>query len=118
MFQTALQILGKRVAFGAGRAGDIGRDVVALAGPGARALLVTDPGVVAAGLAEPVEAALTGAGLSSHLFKDVRSDPLSSQIDAAQLNKEALDVVNTTLRRLQQFWSSPQHGGTRMTSAA
>ena len=83
MFEAALQILGERVAFGAGRVGGIGRDVVALAGPGARVLLVSDPGVVAAGLAEPVEAALTGAGLSATLFDDVRSDPLSSQIDAA-----------------------------------
>ena len=83
LFQTALQILGERVAFGAGRVGGVGRDVVALAGPGARVLLVTDPGVVAAGLVEPVEASLTGAGLPVHLFSDVRSDPLSSQIDAA-----------------------------------
>jgi alcohol dehydrogenase class IV len=83
LFRTALQILGERVAFGAGRVGGIGRDVVALAGPGARVLLVTDPGVVAAGLAEPVEAALAGAGHSATLFDDVRSDPLSSQIDAA-----------------------------------
>jgi hypothetical protein len=29
-----------------------------------------------------------------------------------------LDAANATLNRLQQFWSAPQHSGTRMTSAA
>ena len=49
MFETALEILGDRVAFGAGRVAGLGEDVIALAGPAARVLLVTDPGVVADG---------------------------------------------------------------------
>ena len=44
-------------------------------------------------------------------------DGHANGLDAAQLNKDALDTVNATLRRLQQFWSSPQHGS-NLTSAA
>ncbi len=83
LFQSALKILGNRVAYGPGRVRGVGRDAVGLAGEGAKVLLVADPGVADAGLTEPVEAALAGAGLSSRRFSDVRSDPLSAQIDDA-----------------------------------
>ncbi len=39
-------------------------------------------------------------------------------LDTSQLSKEGLDAANATLRRLQQFWSSPQHGSAGLTSAA
>ncbi len=71
------------VAFGAGRVARLGKDLAALAGDGAAVLLVADPGVARAGLADKVEAVLTGAGCRVALFTDVRSDPLGSQVDAA-----------------------------------
>ena len=83
MFETALEILGDRVAFGAGRVAGLGEDVVAVAGPAARVLLVTDPGVAAAGLAAPLEAALAGRSLAFTGFSEIRSDPLADQIDGA-----------------------------------
>ena len=48
-----------------------------------RPLLVTDPGLVATGLIEPVRCALTGAGLSPILFDQVREDPPESVVLAA-----------------------------------
>ena len=83
MFETALEILGGRVAFGAGRIDGLGGDVIALAGPEARVLLVADPGVTAAGLTGRAEAALAARALPCAVFTEVRSDPLASQIDAA-----------------------------------
>jgi alcohol dehydrogenase class IV len=83
MFETALEILGDRVAFGTGRIDGLGEDVTALAGPEARVLLVADPGVTAAGLTGWAEAALAAHALPCVVFTEVRSDPLASQIDAA-----------------------------------
>ena len=45
-------------------------------------------------------------------------DEHAGKLGAAQFNKEILDEANATLRRLQQFWSAPQHGNARLTSAA
>ncbi len=83
MFETALQILGARAVFGAGRIAGLGEDVIALAGPAARVLLVSDPGVAAAWLAAPLQAALAGRSLAFTSFSEIRSDPLAAQIDGA-----------------------------------
>ncbi len=83
MFESELAILGDRVAFGAGRIATLGAEVVARAGAKARVVLVTDAGVVAAGLAAKAEQALAGAGVTVRIFSDVRSDPLATQIDGA-----------------------------------
>lgn len=83
MFDDALDILGPGVAFGAGRSRGLGQDVISVAGAGARVLLVADPGVAAAGLAEPIEAALAQSAIAFQVFTDVRSDPLATQIDGA-----------------------------------
>jgi alcohol dehydrogenase len=48
-----------------------------------RPLLVTDPGLVAIGLVDPVRAALEAAGLEVALFDQVREDPPESVVDAA-----------------------------------
>ena len=45
-------------------------------------------------------------------------DEHASKLGAAQFNQEILDEANATLRRLQQFWSAPQQGSARLTSAA
>ncbi|HEY5598876.1 MAG TPA: iron-containing alcohol dehydrogenase [Kiloniellales bacterium] len=83
MFESELAILGDRVAFGAGRIATLGAEVVARAGAKARVVLVTDAGVVAAGLAAKAEDSLAGAGVTLRTFTDVRSDPLAAQIDGA-----------------------------------
>jgi alcohol dehydrogenase class IV len=70
-----------RVAFGVDRVEKLGNDVGALAGAGARVLLVADPGLPKA--AERVAGILAEAGHDVALFTDVRSDPLGSQVDAA-----------------------------------
>src|SRR5215813_6033218 len=72
-----------RVAFGVDRARKVGDDVAAIAGRGAKVLLVADPGVMAAGIGDAVLAALEGGGCATTVFSDIRSDPLGSQVDAA-----------------------------------
>ena len=62
-----------RALFGRGIAGQVAEHAAAL---GARAvLLVTDPGVRAAGLVSPAEAALTGAGIAVTVLDQVRPNP-------------------------------------------
>ena len=45
-------------------------------------------------------------------------DEHASRLGESQFDKDGLEAANATLSRLQQFWSTPQHGGTRLTSAA
>jgi alcohol dehydrogenase len=47
-----------------------------------RVLVVTDEGIVAAGIAERIEATLTEAGLELHRFTDVKSNPTVGNVDA------------------------------------
>ena len=42
----------------------------------------------------------------------------SDRLIAAQFTVDSLDQTNTTLRRLEQFWATPQHLTNRMTTAA
>ncbi len=70
-----------RIVFAPGRLAKIGDDVARLAGPAARALIVTDPGVAA--LAEKAAAALSAAGHRVETFAEVKSDPLAASVDAA-----------------------------------
>jgi alcohol dehydrogenase len=58
-------------------------------------LLVTDPGLVATGLVEPVEAALGAAGLGVTRFVDVKSNPTVDNVDAgaAVMRSVGADVV-------------------------
>jgi alcohol dehydrogenase class IV len=69
-----------RVVMGPGAVKNVGAEVKALGA--ARALIVTDPGVVAAGLAAPVEASLKAAGVEFGVFSDVAPDPRYQTIDA------------------------------------
>ena len=58
-----------------------------------RPMLVTDPGLVAIGLVQPVIAALDGAGLAPVLFDQVREDPPEETVLAAagQAREESVD---------------------------
>jgi alcohol dehydrogenase len=55
-----------------------------------RPLLVTDPGLVAIGLVEPVQAALAANGIEVSLFDQVREDPPESVVlEAVELARDA-----------------------------
>ncbi len=45
-------------------------------------------------------------------------DSHAAELGEGRLDHESLAAANATLSRLQQFWSAPQHSGTRLTSAA
>ena len=70
------------LAFGENRLDKLGRDIGRLAGDEAQVVLVSDPGVAAAGLVERTLAVLAKAGVEVAVFAEVRSDPLASSIDA------------------------------------
>ena len=42
----------------------------------------------------------------------------SERLGAVQFTPENLEQADTTLRRLEQFWASPQHFTNRVTSVA
>lgn len=62
---------------------------------GTRALLVTDPGVRGAGLADGIVAALDGAGLATVLFDEVQPNPRVTSVVAARdlALSERCDVI-------------------------
>ena len=45
-------------------------------------------------------------------------DAHAGELADNRFDKEGLEAANVTLGRLQQFWSTPQHSGARITSAA
>ncbi len=69
------------LAFGVNRLNKLGRDIEKLAGAGSTVVLVSDPGVAAAGLVERTTAAIEGGGHTVQAFTDIRSDPLASSVD-------------------------------------
>ncbi len=69
-----------RVVFGAGTLDQLGDLAKALAGP--HALLVTDPGLVQAGLAEQAHHALQNAGLTTTIFSAVGENPTTKHVAA------------------------------------
>lgn len=83
-----------RIVFGTGEALCTGRECADLAVR--RALIVTDPGVVAAGLLERIVASLDEAGILTATFTGVASNPTESDIEAgtrAYADHEADGVV-------------------------
>jgi alcohol dehydrogenase class IV len=69
------------VAFGLDRVEKLAGDVNGLVGEGAPVLLIGDPGIAALG--DRAEGILKAGGHRVARFQDIRSDPLSRQIDAA-----------------------------------
>jgi len=72
-----------RVVFEAGSAGRLGRRLAELTSSSPRVVVITDPGLIRAGLAERVLGSLAGPGLDHTLFSEVRPDPTSLSIDLA-----------------------------------
>jgi len=69
------------VAFGLDRVEKLAGDANGLVGEGAPVLLISDPGIAALG--DRAEGILKAGGHRIARFQDIRSDPLSRQIDAA-----------------------------------
>lgn len=69
-----------RVVMGPGAAADAGREVKALDAD--KALVVTDPGVIEAGLLKPVTDSLEAAGVDYTVFSEVSPDPRYEIVDA------------------------------------
>lgn len=79
-----------RIVFGAksiDRVGDMTRDCGAR-----RALLVTDPGIVAAGHADRARMALEGAGVAVMVFDRVKENPTTREVDACLAAAKAAGV--------------------------
>lgn len=74
---------GPSMSYGLDRANALPDDVAALCGPGARVLIVTDPGVVATGIPEAAAQRLSAAGFAVERFDEIESDPSAESIDAA-----------------------------------
>ena len=72
-----------RVTCGANRVDRLGEDVERLAGRSARVLLVTDPGLIAAGAAGRVQRILDEAGHATAVFSDLTGEPQVDQVEAA-----------------------------------
>ena len=73
---------GIEVVFGAGALGRLGE--LARETGGRRALLVTDPGVRAAGHADRAVAALAGSGIEARIFDQVGENPTTAQVEAGR----------------------------------
>jgi len=58
-----------------------------------------------------------GYYLGSNVSYNVKK-MVENELENNRFDKESLDAANATLSRLQQFWSAPQHSGTRIISAA
>jgi alcohol dehydrogenase class IV len=69
------------VRFGFGAAGLVGQEAKAL--QASQVFLIADPGVVAAGLTEPVEASLKAAGLAYHFYDQIVPNPDTESVDTA-----------------------------------
>lgn len=70
-----------RVSFGFGTAATLGRELAALGAR--RPLLVTDTGVIGAGLLDGPRASLAGAGLAATVFDKVEANPSVGTVEAA-----------------------------------
>jgi 4-hydroxybutyrate dehydrogenase len=77
-----------RIVFGAGAARQAGPESRRIGAK--RALIVTDRGVVGAGLLAPIEASLTEAGVSFATFADVEPNPVEKNVhDGVRAYREA-----------------------------
>ncbi len=79
-----------RMVFGWGAASELGGHVADLGAE--RPFLVTDEGVVEAGVLDPVRESLTAAGLDYEIWSGVRPDPTDEVVHAAADAYDAADA--------------------------
>jgi alcohol dehydrogenase class IV len=70
------------IKFGPGMASGIGEELRAI-GVAGQALIISDPGVIAAGLADTITASLKKQGFAVDLFSDLKGETSAACIDAA-----------------------------------
>ena len=70
-----------KIVFGAGSLAQLGELVVSVGGK--RPLVITDKGIVAAGIADKTNAALKNCGVEGVLFDGVEPDPSRRVVEAA-----------------------------------
>lgn len=70
-----------RLTVGVGAIESLGTLAAGRLGAAAAVLLVADPGLAPLGIVDAARGALLRSGLAVHLFTDIRSDPLASQVD-------------------------------------
>ena len=82
-----------RIIFSEGAAGEVGPHAARLGAK--RVMVVSDPGVVRAGLTEPVVKSITGAGLGAEVYSDVEPDPRIEIVEAAleAFTKQQCDLL-------------------------
>jgi alcohol dehydrogenase len=78
-----------RIVFGAGKVDQLG-DLAAELGA-RRALLVSDPGIIAAGHAECGLQSLRNAGLAAHLFEGVHQNPTTKDVETGLVFAQTID---------------------------
>ena len=100
-------VLRNRVHFGVGSIARL-PEVVAAAG-GARAFVVTDPGVRASGVLDRALAVLAEAGLDTALFDDVEPNPSASTVERGAMALRAFGLEGTVI--------VPVGGGSSMDTA-
>jgi alcohol dehydrogenase len=100
MFETsrdlekiAVLLSPQKTILGKGALEQVGREAAALGGR--RVLLVTDPGVVKAGLLEIPQRSLEGEGLTVEVFDGVEADPPVRVVDACiqRVREKEIDLV-------------------------
>jgi alcohol dehydrogenase class IV len=79
-----------RIHYGEGAAAKAGAELARLGGT--KALVVTDPGVLAAGVARPVLDSLAAAGIASEVFSGVETNPADVHVMAAVAAYQAADA--------------------------
>ena len=91
--KTHIAFSPNKVILGLGAAATIASEVAFLRG--SKVLIVSDPGVIAAGLLESVEQSLRAEGIASVIYDKVEPEPASTIIDdgAAIFKSEACDVI-------------------------
>ncbi len=84
---------GDKVIFGPGRLADLGLEVSLL--EGTHALLVTDPGIANAGLADKAFDSLRRHGIACSTFAEVRENPTTEDVErcAAFAEAEGIDLI-------------------------
>ncbi len=84
-----------KIIFGIGSLGRVGEEAKALGAK--QALIITDPGILKAGLNEAVEESLSTAGISFSVFKDVEPEPrievVSNCVEATKNEKSDLLIA-------------------------
>jgi alcohol dehydrogenase len=84
-----------RILFGAGRIGELPGLVRELGGQ--RAFVVTDPGVVRAGVARTVRDVLEGAGIATHVYAEVEPNPGATSIARGSGALEAFGTADAVV---------------------